>query len=110
MSSNKTVNKKQCSICGSFKTQIERKVQSPFIEKKYTLYFFDYCCFIWNDCIDKAIQSFDGIFTRKLLLFDHQRIVYYVWYFCDASWYQFLYRIQKKRIYLGVCGHVIAYF
>lgn len=43
MSSNKIINKKQCSICGSFKTQIERKVQSPFIEKKYTLYFCKDC-------------------------------------------------------------------
>lgn len=36
-------NKNQCSICGSFKTQIERKVQSPFIDKKYTLYFCKDC-------------------------------------------------------------------
>jgi len=41
--SNISLNKKQCSICGSFKTQIERKVQSPFINKKYTLYFCKDC-------------------------------------------------------------------
>jgi len=43
MGINNNINKKQCSICGSFKTQIERKVQSPFIDKKYTLYFCEDC-------------------------------------------------------------------
>jgi len=43
MVTNISLNKKQCSICGSFKTQIERKVQSPFIDKKYTLYYCKDC-------------------------------------------------------------------
>ena len=37
------INKKQCSICDSFKTQMERTVQSPFIDKKYSLYFCKDC-------------------------------------------------------------------
>ena len=40
---NNNVNKKQCSICGSFKTQVWKKIQSPFIDKKYTLHFCEDC-------------------------------------------------------------------
>jgi len=36
-------SKMKCSICNSYRTQVVKKVQSPFIDKKYTLYFCNDC-------------------------------------------------------------------
>ncbi len=60
------INKKQCSICDSFKTQMERTVQSPFIDKKYTLYF----C---KDCDSYFFDKNEYDFDLKELYNDENR-------------------------------------
>jgi SAM-dependent methyltransferase len=52
MSNKKILGRKHCFVCGSNRTRIERKVQRPFIDKRYALYFCEDCksyCFDKNE-------------------------------------------------------------